>query len=89
VLNGKAVAVLAQTPTPSLWVDKYPDILGTPISQPLSIEPAGFGLRKGDPDAINYFNDWIIVHTADGWLQERFNYWFKSRDWKDQVPVTN
>jgi polar amino acid transport system substrate-binding protein len=89
VLNGKAQVVLAQTPTPSLWLDKYPDVLAQPIKEPLSIEPSAFGLRKGDPDALNYFDSWIIVHTADGWLQQRFNYWFKSRAWKDQVAVAN
>ncbi len=26
------------------------------------------------------------MHTADGWLPERFAYWFKSRAWEDQVP---
>jgi polar amino acid transport system substrate-binding protein len=89
VLNGKAQAILASTPTPALWVEKYPDVLDIPIKQPLAEQPAGIGLRKGDPDALNFLNNWITVHTADGWLPARFNYWFKSHDWRDLEAKTN
>jgi len=44
--------------------------------------PAAFALRKGDPDALNVFNNWIRVNQANGFLQTREDYWFKSRDWK-------
>jgi polar amino acid transport system substrate-binding protein len=86
VLNGHAQAILASTPTPALWVEKYPDTLDIPIKEPLIKQPAGIGLRKGDPDALNFLNNWIAVHTADGWLTDRFNYWFKSHDWRDLEP---
>ena len=26
----------------------------------------GFALRKGDADALNFFN-WIVVNTSNGW----------------------
>jgi len=43
-------------------------------------------LRKGDPDALNFFNNWIAHHWRSGWLQERHDYWFKTQDWAGQVP---
>ncbi|HMQ12913.1 MAG TPA: amino acid ABC transporter substrate-binding protein, partial [Candidatus Competibacter phosphatis] len=45
----------------------------------------GFALRKGDPDALNFFNNWIMLRQQDGWLKERHDYWFKTRDWASQV----
>jgi polar amino acid transport system substrate-binding protein len=45
----------------------------------------GFALRKGDPDALNFFNNWILLRQQDGWLKERHDYWFKTRDWAGQV----
>jgi polar amino acid transport system substrate-binding protein len=85
VLNGKAEAVMASTPTPSIWMEKYPGQLVLPFDKPLYQDSEGMGIRKGDPDALNFLDNWIVVHTDDGWLQERFDYWFKTRKWEDQV----
>lgn len=87
LLNGKAHAVLASVPTPALWLEKYPDVLAVPDIPALEKTVEAFALRKGDPDALNFFNNWILVHTVDGWLPERHDYWFKGRAWADQVPA--
>ena len=42
-------------------------------------------MRKGDPDAINFFDNWILFNTSNGWLAERHDYWFKGNAWKEQV----
>jgi len=42
-------------------------------------------VRKGDPDTLNYFNNWIQYVAAEGWLAERKAYWFMTQDWKDQL----
>jgi polar amino acid transport system substrate-binding protein len=44
-------------------------------------------MRKGDPDAIIFFNNWIRLRKHDGWLKERHDYWFIGNDWSDQVDV--
>ena len=46
-----------------------------------------FALRKGDPDALNYFNNWIAMHWRDGFLKERNDYWFGTLDWRSQVAA--
>jgi polar amino acid transport system substrate-binding protein len=79
--------VLASVPTPALWLEKYPDVLMVPDLPALEKTVEAFAIRKGDPDALNFFNNWILVHTTDGWLEERHNYWFKGRAWADQVPA--
>ena len=28
-----------------------------------------------------------MVNTSNGWLQERWNYWFTTMDWADQVNL--
>lgn len=86
LLNGKATAALASVPTPALWVSKYPDTLFVPDLPALERTSEAFAVRKGDPDALNFFNNWILLHTVDGWLKERHDYWFKGRAWADQVP---
>jgi polar amino acid transport system substrate-binding protein len=86
LINGKATAALASVPTPALWVSKYPDVLFVPDLPALEKTSEAFALRKGDPDALNFFDNWILLHQVDGWLKERHDYWFKGRAWADQVP---
>jgi len=85
VLNGKAHAFVTSTPTPAFEALKHPDKLFLPISEPFVQGAEGFALRKGDPDALNFFNNWILLRQQDGWLKERHDYWFKTRDWAGQV----
>jgi NADPH2:quinone reductase len=63
----------------------YPDSLFLPIKENFTREPIGFAMRKGDPDTLAYFNSWITTVQLEGWLQERHDYWFGTKDWQGQV----
>ena len=56
-----------------------------PITGTFTKEPIGFAVRKGDFDTLNYFNNWIRVTEAKGWLAERKQYWFETKDWEDKI----
>ena len=56
-----------------------------PVEGTFTKEPIGFALRKGDPDALAFFNAWITGVTHEGWLDERHRYWFGTRDWAGLV----
>ncbi len=85
VLNGTAHATIASEPMPSRYARTYPDTLYVPFDVLFDEQSEGFALRKGDPDALNFFNHWIANYLRSGWLQERHDYWFKSDAWADQV----
>ncbi|MFW5743535.1 MAG: transporter substrate-binding domain-containing protein, partial [Spirochaetota bacterium] len=85
VLNGSADAIVASAPLPAYLVVDNPQTLYLPLDETFTKEPIGFALPKGDPDLLNYFNSWITVVEAEGWLAERKQYWFGTRDWEDQV----
>ena len=86
VLNGKAHATMAAEPTPSSEARRYPDVLSVPFDTAFSATGESFGLRKGDPDAINFFNNWININTRNGWLKTRNDYWFRGEEWASKVP---
>lgn len=86
VLVGKAHAVLSGEPRPTFWCLDHPDTLDRPTDAPLMLNLRAFAIRKGDVDSLNFFNNWILVRTQDGWIQERQDYWFKGRQWADLVP---
>jgi polar amino acid transport system substrate-binding protein len=85
VLNGRAHAAVASAPLPAFQALKYPDQLFLPVSGTFTREPIGFAVKKGDFDTLNYFNNWIRVTEAKGWLAERKHYWFETKDWENQV----
>lgn len=85
VLNGNATATMASEPTPSNEARRYPDTLIVPFTETYNATGEAFALRKGDPDALNFFNNWINIQWANGWLEERNDYWFRGVEWADMV----
>ena len=86
VLNNRAAAMVSSQPFPEFQTIKYADKLFLPLAgKTFTKEPIGFAIRKGDVDFLNYLNNWIRVKNSDGWLQERYAYWFTTQDWKGMV----
>jgi polar amino acid transport system substrate-binding protein len=85
ILNGRVHAVIASAPLPAFQAIKYPDRLFLPLDENFTREPIGFAVQKSDVDTLNYFNNWIRVVEAEGWLKERKHYWFGTKDWQDLV----
>ena len=81
VLEGKAHALVVTTPSPQLVVDNSPDRLVLPFEEPLETSTAALAIRKGDSDFLNYLNSWLAFHREDGWLPDRYNYWFERTAW--------
>lgn len=85
VLNGNAHAVIASSPKPEHEAIKHADKLFIPFSERLSKGNEAFAVRLGEEDKKAFFNQWIEARTQDGWLDERYEYWFSTLDWQDQV----
>ncbi|MDX1301542.1 transporter substrate-binding domain-containing protein [Photobacterium sp.] len=85
VLNGNAHAVLASSPKPEQMTIQYNEKLHIPLTERLSRGSEAFALRHGEHDLLNFFNNWILLRTEDGWLKARHDYWFTTLDWQDQV----
>lgn len=86
VLNNRAAAMVSSQPFPEFQSLKYSSKLYLPLAgKTFTKEPIGFAVRKNDAEFLNYLNKWIADKTAAGWLQQRYDYWFTTQDWKDQV----
>lgn len=81
VLAGQADAVLVPTFAPQVIVRSAPDQLAMPFAQPLSAATTAFGVRKGDPDFLNFLDSWLAVQRTEGWLDERSTYWADPASW--------
>lgn len=82
---GRVHAVVSSAPMPVFHALKFPEKLFVPLKENFTKEPIGFALRKGDHDALNYFNNWILNMHTQGFLKEKVTYWFESKDWETLV----
>ena len=85
VLNGRAMAFVGEAPFPEHQAYRYGDKLYLPFEEPIVRNPHGFAIRKADLDFLNLLNNWIIIASADGWLEERRAYWFSTLEWEPLV----
>jgi len=85
VLNGNAHAMLTSQPKPAFAVYENPEVAFAPTTEKIEPNSESFAVRKGDPDALNFFNNWIMLNRQSGWLDETHQYWFGGRDWADQL----
>ena len=76
-------SLMGSQPLPNFMIYDNPDVLFAPTDEAIDPGNEAFAVRKGDPDALNYFSNWILI--KDAWLQERHDYWFGGRPWADQV----
>jgi len=85
VLNGNAHAVIASSPKPEHEAVKNSVKLFIPFTERLSKGNEAFAVRLGESDKEAFFNQWIQARTEDGWLKERYEYWFSTLDWQNQI----
>ncbi|CAM3082936.1 transporter substrate-binding domain-containing protein [Vibrio neptunius] len=87
VLNGNAHAVIASSPKPEHEAVKNADKLFIPFNERLSKGNEAFAVRLGESDKQAFFDQWIQARTDDGWLEQRYEYWFATLDWQQQVAT--
>ena len=87
VIRGDAHAAAAFATTRETWVEANMETLHLPFDEPFASEVGAMAIRKGDLDTLNFFNSWITANEADGWLEQRRQYWFETREWADQIAT--
>jgi polar amino acid transport system substrate-binding protein len=87
VVDGDAHAAAAFATTRTTWVEANSETLHLPFEEPFASEVGAMAIRKGDLDTLNFFNSWIAIRQADGWLEQRRQYWFETREWADQIAT--
>lgn len=81
VLDGRAHAALVATFAPRAIVRAAPDKLFLPFAEPLQATSAAAGVRKGDPDFLNYLDSLLTVYRDNGWLADRAAFWAEPQNW--------
>ncbi len=86
VLLGKAHVAVGPEPHPTLWSLENPRELYMPFGEKtLTGGINAIAVRFNDRYLLDYLNQWIRARKEDGWLTERFRYWFRSTKWYDEM----
>jgi len=75
VANGLADAFIYDEPQVRVFAAKYnKDTIG--IFEPLTYEPLAWAIRKGDPDFLNWLNNFLAQVRGDGRWEQIKQKWF-------------
>ena len=82
VTGGAAHAIAADQVTVARLLHEHPNVLHRPFDTLFDQLPQAIAMRRSDGDALNYLDSWVRHYRVSGWLAERWQYWFDSRDWE-------
>ncbi len=51
------------------------------LDKPFTFEPLGIGIKQGDPDFMNFLNNFLRQIKADGRYDRMYDKWIKTTDW--------
>lgn len=81
ILKGEVHAWLASMPQPEFLRLRNPGKVDLPLGKPVQSYMAGFGIKKGEQDWLNFLNAWVTARQADKWLSVTHKYWFQTLKW--------
>ncbi len=84
VANGKADAFVYDLPFNALYSSQNAGQV-THLGKPFTYEPLGWAVRKGDPDFLNFLNNYLRQIKGDGSYDRIYSKWFESDSWLKQV----
>ncbi|MCF8051116.1 MAG: transporter substrate-binding domain-containing protein [Desulfobacterales bacterium] len=85
VVNGKADAFVYDLPYCVVFMAQQGAGNLIFIDTPFTFEPLAWAVNKGDPDFLNFLNNFLRQVKNDGRYDRIYNKWIKSTDWIKQV----
>lgn len=86
VLNGKAQAFVYDLPYCAVFMAQQGAAGGLVfLDKPFTYEPLAWAINKGDPDFMNWLNNFLLQLKNDGRYDMIYNKWIKSTDWIKEV----
>ena len=85
VLNGKADAFVYDKPYNAMFMAKRGGKGIVFWDKDLTFEPLGWAVRKGDPDFLNWLDNFLNQIKHDGTYDKIYNKWFKDISWLKRV----
>ena len=85
VQSGKADATIYDLPFCAVFMAQQGGKNMVFLDEPFTYEPLAWAIRKGDPDFMNWLNNFLRQVKNDGRYDRIYNKWIKSTDWIKDV----
>ena len=81
VIQGNADATVYDLPLIEFFQATHGEGKTIALNKPFTFEPLAMAVRKGDPDFLNFLNNFIRQYKNDGRWQKSYDKWIKSNEW--------
>jgi polar amino acid transport system substrate-binding protein len=85
VVNGKAAAFVYDLPYNVVFMAQQGKDKLIFLDEPFTFEPLAWAVNRGDPDFLNWLNNFLRQIKNDGRYEQIYNKWIKSTDWIKDV----
>jgi polar amino acid transport system substrate-binding protein len=85
VINGKADALVYDLPFCGYLYGSQGKGKTIFLSDPFTYEPLAWAINKGDPDFLNYLNNFLRQSKGDGFYDKVYKKWITGSSWKKEL----
>ncbi len=85
VIQGNADALIYDLPFCQIMQAQHGNGKTIFLDTPFTYEPLAMAIKKGDPDFLNFLNNFLRQYKNDGRYERSYNKWFKTSDWQDNI----
>jgi polar amino acid transport system substrate-binding protein len=85
VINGKADAMVYDLPFCGFLYGSQGKGKTVFLNEPFTYEPLAWAINKGDPDFLNFLNNFLRQSRGDGFYEEAYNKWIIGTDWEKEL----
>jgi polar amino acid transport system substrate-binding protein len=85
VINGKADALVYDLPFCGFLYGSQGKGKTIFLSDPFTYEPLAWAINKGDPDFLNYLNNFLRQTRGDGFYDRMYKKWITGTKWKSEL----
>ncbi len=85
VINGKADALVYDLPFIGFLYSSQGKDKTVMLKDPFTYEPLAWAINKGDPDFLNYLNNFLRQAKGDGFYDQLYKKWITGSKWKKEL----
>lgn len=85
LLNGKADIFIFDLPFNVAFMSQKGAGMLVHLDTPLTYEPLGWAVKKGDPDFLEWLNHFLVQIKNDGTYDELYKRWFVETKWLERI----
>ncbi|WP_133010324.1 transporter substrate-binding domain-containing protein [Marinomonas flavescens] len=84
VINGKADAFVYDMPFNAIYASQNKGKI-VHLDHVFTYEPLAWAIRKGDPDFMNFLNNYLAQVKGDGTYNKIYHKWFETDNWMSTI----